>query len=418
MEVIIARKETKIQNSDRISNLPDPILIDILSILPDARNAAQTCILSKRWRNLWTFIPSLSFRFYDFTEREERFNNFVNSFLRLRDNASNVHKFDLYYSVPFITKFPGCLFWFWEWIMYAFDHKVKNLVLHFWGRPVQFFPKDRQFHCGTLEDMHLNGLFVINADHVCLPKLRKLSFVDVTWCRDSIEKLLSGCPALVILSMHHSKIHMNSITFGTIKSLTMESCTFGSLQSGCTISAPHVEYLELVGDCGYMIIFDDMTRVNKAIIIEPEWPERTTYNLDLIRAISGVQSLKLTSICLKELLDREWQNCHRFNHLKHLILGFCCQRWDFSTLYSFLKHCPNLENLCLLHEQILCEEEPCHKKNSEITQQYEGFMWPHLKVVKIDCRGPYQQSCMRQLEELALQWTKEIEGIQIILPLS
>ncbi|XP_056698550.1 FBD-associated F-box protein At4g10400-like [Spinacia oleracea] len=44
---------------DRISSLPDPILIEILSLLP-LNSAFATNILARRWQHLWTQITSLN----------------------------------------------------------------------------------------------------------------------------------------------------------------------------------------------------------------------------------------------------------------------------------------------------------------------------------------------------------------------
>ena len=45
---------------DRISALPDSILLAILSFLP-TKGTIKTGVLSKRWAYLWTFTPSLRF---------------------------------------------------------------------------------------------------------------------------------------------------------------------------------------------------------------------------------------------------------------------------------------------------------------------------------------------------------------------
>jgi hypothetical protein len=45
---------------DRISDLPDPILCDILYSFP-TEFAATTSVLSKRWRDLWLSVLSLDF---------------------------------------------------------------------------------------------------------------------------------------------------------------------------------------------------------------------------------------------------------------------------------------------------------------------------------------------------------------------
>lgn len=47
-------------SEDRISNLPEPILEHILSFM-SLKQAAQTSILSKRWRQLWHLCPLVIF---------------------------------------------------------------------------------------------------------------------------------------------------------------------------------------------------------------------------------------------------------------------------------------------------------------------------------------------------------------------
>lgn len=46
--------------TDRITDLPDAVLYHILNFLP-IKTVAQTSILSKRWRSLWSSVPDLDF---------------------------------------------------------------------------------------------------------------------------------------------------------------------------------------------------------------------------------------------------------------------------------------------------------------------------------------------------------------------
>ncbi|XP_065871420.1 uncharacterized protein [Euphorbia lathyris] len=55
-------KRVKLQSKeeDRISYLPDSLVQHILSFLPSTKDAIHTTLLSKRWHNQWTRVPSSS----------------------------------------------------------------------------------------------------------------------------------------------------------------------------------------------------------------------------------------------------------------------------------------------------------------------------------------------------------------------
>ena len=71
-----------VEEEDRISTLPDSILLTILSILC-TKDAVRTGVLSKRWAYLWTFVPFLRFKDYYF-RHTANYANFVDNVLALQ----------------------------------------------------------------------------------------------------------------------------------------------------------------------------------------------------------------------------------------------------------------------------------------------------------------------------------------------
>ncbi|CAN6895341.1 unnamed protein product [Brassica oleracea] len=53
-------KIEKINCEDRISSLPEELLVTILLLVP-IKNAVATMILSKRWRYIWMMLPRIDY---------------------------------------------------------------------------------------------------------------------------------------------------------------------------------------------------------------------------------------------------------------------------------------------------------------------------------------------------------------------
>lgn len=107
------------ENKDRIRDLPNCVLLLILSVL-NTKEAVQTCVLSARWKNLWKYIPVLSISCCHF-ETRKGFIRFVSQFLYLRDNKTALHTLHLHREGVI---WPRHLKWV---IKYAFDHGVQLL---------------------------------------------------------------------------------------------------------------------------------------------------------------------------------------------------------------------------------------------------------------------------------------------------
>ncbi|GAU46935.1 hypothetical protein TSUD_85350 [Trifolium subterraneum] len=81
-----ARHDVNEENQDRLSHLPDSVLLNILSFF-NSKHAVQTCVLSTRWKYLWKRIHTLILHSTDFST-VKKFAIFVSKILTLRDTTS------------------------------------------------------------------------------------------------------------------------------------------------------------------------------------------------------------------------------------------------------------------------------------------------------------------------------------------
>ncbi|KAK1646544.1 hypothetical protein QYE76_064349 [Lolium multiflorum] len=82
-----SKKAVAATGEDRISALPDAILQVVLSFLP-SDETVQTCVLSRRWRDLWKSTPALRILHTDLRYwNVKEMNVFVNYLLLLRDRV-------------------------------------------------------------------------------------------------------------------------------------------------------------------------------------------------------------------------------------------------------------------------------------------------------------------------------------------
>ncbi|CAJ2638666.1 unnamed protein product [Trifolium pratense] len=160
------------ENEDMISDLTNEVILHILSFL-NAKQAVQTCILSKRWINLWKTLPTLIFSSNHMTF--ESYKVFMSQFLSLRDHSTNIHTLHMSSNYTVYDRE------FKEAIKYAVLHNVKHLQLDVPN--IECFPSCF-FSCLTLTSLNLSAhykrLFNIDQpqiflDSLNLPSLTKLS---------------------------------------------------------------------------------------------------------------------------------------------------------------------------------------------------------------------------------------------------
>ncbi|AES68325.2 F-box/RNI superfamily protein, putative [Medicago truncatula] len=145
------RRKTKHKNDNKheedfISDLSDCILLHTLSFL-NAKEAVQTCILSKRWINLWNTLPTLTLSSSNFRTCTS-FDQFLSQIFSLRDHSSAIRALCLHYN-----HFMGIRLYK-KIIEYTFSHNVQRFRINY--NSIQHLPPCF-FSSHTLTSLHLSS---------------------------------------------------------------------------------------------------------------------------------------------------------------------------------------------------------------------------------------------------------------------
>ncbi|KAI9072980.1 hypothetical protein K1719_045072 [Acacia pycnantha] len=186
---------TEAEMRDTISDLPDPLLLHILSFLP-AKEAVATGLLSKRWRPLWFSLPTLELHRQDF-QKFTFFYQFVDKMLNLVDlKAVKKFVFDCEYYKSREHFRPRKIS---EWINAVIINKVEHLELHLYRKNNDYELPSNIFTAKNIKILKLSGGVILGRtlSHVNLSLLQvlHLKFVRFPDFR-SLGILLSGCVLL------------------------------------------------------------------------------------------------------------------------------------------------------------------------------------------------------------------------------
>ncbi|PIN11651.1 hypothetical protein CDL12_15741 [Handroanthus impetiginosus] len=139
---------------DRLSALPDSVLIRILSFL-SMREAAITGVLSKRWQFLWT--DSTSLKFYESSGQPEKIRKFVAWVHRTLVICSGNHleqfEVDFMYDKCHASDIN-------IWIEFALKNKVKDVALLFASCKDLYMLPPMMYSNSSLRSLSLRGCYI------------------------------------------------------------------------------------------------------------------------------------------------------------------------------------------------------------------------------------------------------------------
>ncbi|XP_022762110.1 F-box/FBD/LRR-repeat protein At4g26340-like [Durio zibethinus] len=185
----LSNEEEGQKDIDRISNLPVSVLYNILSFLP-TKTSVATSILAKRWADLWTKVPVLSFSSTD-ARNSSRFVKSVYKVLtQIIRQFSVACKPNIRVDEEYLK----------TWINAAIRRDVQELKLNLCCQHVRL--PGSVFACKTLVSLELYDHVLDAPANVHFPILRILRLERVRYASDDcLSRLLSSCPILEDLTV-------------------------------------------------------------------------------------------------------------------------------------------------------------------------------------------------------------------------
>ncbi|ESQ40184.1 hypothetical protein EUTSA_v10013441mg [Eutrema salsugineum] len=222
-----------IDGADFISSMPDEVLQHILSFIPTDL-AIRTCVLSRRWRHAWSELPCL-----DFEKTGPGIDRTLSSYRALKITSFRLrmtHDAD----APDID----------SWVEFAVSRNVEKLTLirgTRYGRATYRFP-DLFYLSSSLTKLRVDDFYMIPRCTVSWSSLRILTLTCCNLYDDCISNILSGCPKLASLKLHHFAGLLKRLDLSKSPSLRTLEIYRTYLSSGpMEIVAPHIHYLKLIG---------------------------------------------------------------------------------------------------------------------------------------------------------------------------
>ncbi|KAJ7950447.1 FBD-associated F-box protein [Quillaja saponaria] len=335
--------------TDRISNLPDHLLCQILSLLP-TKQAVLTSILSNRWKLLWIWVSNFDFDDRICEQQRDKiddkkdhmsFAQFVSRVLLLC-NTRPIKKFHLKCDSLTSNSFDIN-----TWVSTAIARKVEQLELSVSFDLVQNFELSHSlFTCKTIVGLKLNGgdggSIILNVTSpVHFPFLKNLHLEEITYKNeDSFRRFFSG--------------------FQVLENLVVKAFYFmEDAYADFEINLPNLLEAEL-----------DFIQDNS------DW------TLLLLKAVTNTAYLSVSALTTT-IIDYEIA-CFgpfpgSFPNLTRLKLGFDCYSWNL--LKIFLKKSPKLEVLvidkvCFLKEWRCPQLVPTCLSSTLSTLTVKGYQSP------------------------------------------
>ncbi|KAL4285851.1 hypothetical protein HN51_053409 [Arachis hypogaea] len=372
---------------DMISDLPDCILLHILSFLP-TKTAFLTTVLSRRWTHLCHDLQHLHFEQNQFRNRNtwpDLF--FIVNWILSRHKAPPIrtfrltcilHKCDEHTLEGVISKVLGP------------NLEELNLQLSsIWCSDLKIVIPNGVFSCTSLVTLCLNGgcikFLSPSSSPSCryhLPSLKTLQLYNVETSVGNLEELLSHCPALETLILESvcqsRKEGQLSICFPSLKSLHFKSYFGDALRLLLVIDTPSLKRLDILVVEGFREIrVRNLHNVEEASINIA----KQSFVLEFLVELCRIRILELGLLvfdCLPEALPHRIPEFTCLQRLELTVSWF-----DTRYIMDMLHKCPMLKLLAIVFNVRKYEMDPHPSRKWELPAKIPTCLASHLQVIKI-----------------------------------
>ncbi|XP_078152969.1 F-box/LRR-repeat protein At4g14103-like [Carex rostrata] len=361
--------DSNVEEVDRLSQLPEALLLQILSFLP-TKFSARTSLLARRFRHLWTASPSFELDRSDFS-RGRLFNNVTSRCLHLRDPSAPLLSFCLKANWrPFSIKFIS------NWLNRAHSLGLRDLSLHIHAETIKsLFPLILSF--GSLHSLFID---IVDSDRnygnqpVVPPSFPltqlKYLYIKARMFESGLKTLIMEQRNLEYLCIEPPPGDAVDISSRSVKTLKLSTTWAGRK---IYLSFSKLEFLDLSFSLSSELTLKqfhgDMPVLRKALVDTFALSEKNVPMLrDILKSITNVSELtlhigksypkfipsathlpKLTSFDLCHPLVEPGRDVPVFPNLKSLKLSMCCYENALQDLICVLQHSPYIDSLHLIH---------------------------------------------------------------------
>ncbi|KAG5589290.1 hypothetical protein H5410_039804 [Solanum commersonii] len=348
---------------DRLSDLPEPILIHILSMFPDGKDVVRSSVLSKRWRFLWRSVPiSLDFSFPEDTylglpeSGELEILDFVNSTHRellYWGSGQKIRKFNVVVNFSVPERFDKDID---LWVYFATKKaNVEDFTLECLSgyKLPQFAFKNSSLRNLNLQYCKLKLEPSVNVNWSNLVSL-SVGYVKLT--EGVMRKILSGCPNLECLLLDFiwgfDRLEISNVK---LKKLTINSYETSECDVWLEILAPHIQNLELLGYSSGIRLRNVAALVTAFFHIDFQFDfgeaDRSEKNeisclKELLHSVAHVKNLELSHWCIKCMSTLALEGFqYQPSSSRFLKLHTNYEELDLPGICSFIQNSSNIETL-------------------------------------------------------------------------